>query len=112
MNEKHASPEICCDLNARMTENGYSLQIRSAIDDLARLGLTLEQAVGRRFLFNAGADTNENGELAEIIFYGVVAKTPEWGYLALCEPRTLRWRVMSEAEQSVQPDRREDAAPG
>jgi hypothetical protein len=36
MNKKLAGPEICCDLNARMTENGYSLQIRGAIDGLRR----------------------------------------------------------------------------
>lgn len=40
----------------------YSLERRGSIDDLARAGLTLEQAVGKRFLFNGGVDESAMGE--------------------------------------------------
>jgi hypothetical protein len=105
MNDKNALPEICCDLNARMTENGYLLETHGAVKDLAKLGLTLEQAVGKRFLFNGGADTTENGESAEIVFHSVVSRDPVWGYLAVCDSNGLHWRVVQHAEQTVAADR-------
>lgn len=43
--------EIYCDLNARMTERGYSLEHRGSIVDLEKLGLTLRTAMGKRFTF-------------------------------------------------------------
>jgi len=38
--------EIYCDLNARLTENEYSLERQGSIGDLAKLGLTLEVFTG------------------------------------------------------------------
>ncbi len=112
MNENASLSEICIDLNARMTDTGYSLQIRGAIEDLAKFGLTLEEAVGKQFLFNGGTDTDEHGQAAEIVFRGVVTKDPVWGFLAVCDESGLHWRPVSEAQQAVQPDRYEDAVPG
>lgn len=89
-------PEISVDLNAHFTESGYSLQTRGAIDDFARLGLTLERAVGQRFLFNGGADTTEEGQPAEIVFDGIVVKDPVWGYLAVTDADGLRWRMVDQ----------------
>lgn len=105
MSEAVVLAEISIDLNAAMTVNGYYLEIRGAIDDLAKLGLTLEQAVGHRFLFNGGADTDDNGEPAEIVFTGIVVKDPKWGYLALCDPDGLHWRRIPRAQQADAADR-------
>ena len=52
--------EIYCDLNARMTDRGYSLERRGSVEDLAKLGLTLAGAVGRRVAFVQG-DADEQG---------------------------------------------------
>lgn len=89
-------PEIDIDLNARMTKNGYALR-RGALDGLARLGLTIEQAVGRRFTFNGGDDTHAGGEPAEIVFDGTIVKDAEWGYLAAEDSKGIYWRPKREA---------------
>jgi hypothetical protein len=52
MRQPHPHPEIYCDLNAAMIDRGYSLERRGSVDDLARLGLTLADAVGMRFTFS------------------------------------------------------------
>jgi hypothetical protein len=93
MKSEQRVPEIYCDLNARMTENGYSLERRGSIDDFAKLGLTLEQAVGKQFVFNGGADTDEDGRPADIMFNGSVIKDSQWGYLAISDEHGLYWRV-------------------
>ncbi len=85
-------PEVFCDFNARMTENGYSLERVGSIADLKKLGLTLEQAVGKRFTFNGGADSNEQGEPADIMCSGVIMKDSKWGYLAVLDASGFYWR--------------------
>jgi hypothetical protein len=77
-------PEVYCDLNARMNENGYSLERRGSVEDLAKHGLTLEAAVGKRFTFYMD-DGNDNGEPDDIMWEGVVVHDDRWGYLAQSE---------------------------
>ncbi|NGP52507.1 hypothetical protein [Thioalkalivibrio sp. XN8] len=48
-----AMPQIFIDLNARMTDNGFLLT-EGSLADLAKLGLTPETAVGKRFTFMGG----------------------------------------------------------
>lgn|SRR6185437_8839756 len=73
-------PEVYCDLNAQMTERGYSLERRGSLEDLARLGLTLETAVGRRFTFYMD-DGDAEGRPDDIMWEGRVVHDPKWGYL-------------------------------
>ena len=82
-------PEVYCDLNAQ-TERGYSLERNGSVTDLAKLGLTLEQAVGKRFRFYSD-DGNDKGEPDDIMFDGIVAKDPTWGYEAIPESHVF-WR--------------------
>ena len=89
---KPALPDIFCDLNACMTDNGYALTIGS-IQDLARLGLTAEQAVGMQFTFNGGDDTSDGGEPVEIVFDGTIEKDQKWGYLAVSDSKGIYWRA-------------------
>ncbi|MCA9233446.1 MAG: hypothetical protein KDA57_22590 [Planctomycetales bacterium] len=84
--------EICIDLNAGRGE-GYSVEIRGAVEDLRNLGLTLDQAVGMRFTFNGGADSNEAGEPADIMFKGEIVKDERWGYLAIPYEVGIFWRA-------------------
>jgi hypothetical protein len=93
MKSEQPFPEIYCDLNARMAKNGYSLERRGSIEDLAKLGLTLEQAVGMQFVFNGGEDTDEDGKPADIMFNGVVVKDSRWGYLAIEGDHGVYWRA-------------------
>jgi hypothetical protein len=88
---RHPFPEIYCDLNARMTERGYSLERNGSVADLARLGLTLETAVGKRFTFVMD-DADENGVPDDIMFNGVIVHDPQWGYLALADDDDVYWR--------------------
>ncbi len=74
-------PEVYCDLNAGMTEGRYSLERRGSIEDLAKLGLTLETAVGRRFTFYMD-DGDDQGRPDDIMWEGCVVHEKEWGYLA------------------------------
>jgi len=99
---KSEAPEIHIDFNARMTDAGY-LVVNGTLADLAKLGLTPDQAVGRFFLFNGGDDSNKHGEPAEIMCRGVIAKDPKWGYLAVADANGLFWRARG-AQQGIQPD--------
>ena len=84
--------EVYCDLNARMTEHGFSLERRGSVDDLARLGLDLQSAVGRRFLFSMD-DADDEGRRDDIMFVGTVQHDAEWGYLAVMDtPGDFFWR--------------------
>lgn len=83
-------PEVYCDLNARLTERGYSLERNGSVADLEKLGLSLETAIGRRFRFYMD-DANEKGEPDDIMFDGSVVKDPKWGYLAMAES-DFYWR--------------------
>ncbi|KPN08910.1 hypothetical protein [Xanthomonas arboricola] len=84
-------PEILCDINARMNVNGFLLT-QGSMEDLASLGLTIEQAVGMRFSFNGGDDLDEHGEPADIMFDGMIEKSDRWGYLAVSDSRGIYWR--------------------
>ena len=89
--KRHPFPEIYCDLNARMTDRGYSLERNGSVADLAKLGLTLESAVGKRFTFMMD-DADDNGNPDDIMFNGVVIHDPKWGYLALADEDGVYWR--------------------
>lgn len=91
MREPHQYPEIYCDLNARMTERGYSVERRGSVDDLAKLGLTLAGAVGMRFTFVQN-DGDEHGNPDDIMFNGIVIHDPKWGYLAYADEDGVYWR--------------------
>lgn len=78
-------PEVFCDFNARMTEDGYSLERNGSQADLAKLGITLARAVGKRFTFNGGGDAEDENELADILRDGVIAFDENWGYLAVLD---------------------------
>lgn len=84
-------PEVFCDLNARMTENGYLLTSGS-LADLVALGLSPEQAVGMQFTFNGGDDADEEGHPAEILFEGAIEKDEKWGCLAIMRNGSVYWR--------------------
>ena len=91
MNTNTEDVEIFIDLN-NSRGDGYSVEIRGAIQDLQNIGLTLEQAVGMSFTFNGGADSNEAGDPAEIIFRGIIVKDNRWGYLAIPNDKGIYWR--------------------
>lgn len=82
--QRSGLPEIYCDLNARMTEKGYSLERRGSVEDLEKLGLTLDAAVGRRFTFYMD-DGDAQGRPDDIMWEGVVVQDEKWGYLAQAE---------------------------
>jgi hypothetical protein len=92
-------PEIYCDLNARMTEHGYSLERRGSVDDLAKLGLTLQSAVGHCFAFFSD-DADDESRPDDIMFNGVVIHDDKYGYLAQCDSDGIYWRsqIMSDPE--------------
>ena len=73
--------EIRVDFNDRMTKRGHLLT-NCALADLARLGLTPGQAAGQTFLFNGGADTDEDGNPADILCRGTIAADEDYGFLA------------------------------
>ena len=89
---KQPLPEVFFDPNARMTENGYAVT-NGSIEDLARIGLTPEQAVGMAFTFNGGDDSAEGEEPVEIVFDGTVERHPKWGYLAISNSQGIYWRA-------------------
>ncbi|MCZ6643164.1 MAG: hypothetical protein O7F71_16435 [Gammaproteobacteria bacterium] len=100
--ERSPNPEICCDLNARMTDSGYSLERRGSVDDLNALGLSLESAVGRQFVFVMD-DADDYGRPDDIMFNGSVAFDEEWGYLAIIdEGSDIYWS--SEIERRQEPE--------
>jgi hypothetical protein len=74
-----------------MTAHGYSLERRGSVDDLAKLGLTLESAVGRRFTFFMD-DADDAGRPDDIMFNGVVIHDDSYGYLAQGDSAGVYWR--------------------
>jgi hypothetical protein len=62
-----------------MTERGY-LPTNDTIRDLAALGLTLEDAVDRRFVFIED-DADEHGNPDTIMCNGTVVRDPHFGVL-------------------------------
>ena len=89
--KSHPFPEIYCDLNAQVTDRGYSIERNGSVADLAKLGLTLESAVGRRFTFVMD-DADKNGNPDDIMFNGIIILDPEWGYLAFADEDGVYWR--------------------
>ena len=73
-----------------MTVRGY-LPTNGTLDDLAALGLTLEDAVGRRFVF-VSADVDEHGNPDDIVANGMVVRDPEFGVLLETDDESLHWR--------------------
>jgi hypothetical protein len=64
-----------------MTARGYALERRGSIDDLAKLGLTLETALGRQFTFYMD-DGDDHGRPDDIMWEGLVVHDGKYGYLA------------------------------
>jgi hypothetical protein len=83
-------PKIYCDLNGRMTERRY-LPTNGTTDDLAAFGLTLEGAVGRRFLL-AMPDADENNNPGALIAWGTVVIDPKFGFLLEADGE-FAWRA-------------------
>jgi hypothetical protein len=88
---RHPYPEIYCDFNARMTERGYSLERQGSVEDLRKLGLSLEASVGHRFTFVSG-DADEQGRPDDIMLNGVVIHDDRYGYLAQADDDGFYWR--------------------
>ena len=88
---RHPYPEIYCDINARTTKRGYSLERSGSVEDLRKLGLDLKAAVGRRFTF-VGGDDGEPGRPDDIMFNGVVIHDDQYGYLAQADDDDVYWR--------------------
>ena len=88
--EKSSDPEIWCDFNGRMTERGF-LPTSGTLRDLAALGLTLESAVGRRFVFVSG-DEDEHGNPDDIMCNGIVVRDLAFGILLEADESGIYWR--------------------
>jgi hypothetical protein len=74
-----------------MTEHGYSLERRGSVEDLQKLGFTLEMSVGEHFTFYMD-DADEQGRPDDIMFNGVVVLDDNWGYLAVEDGDGFYWR--------------------
>jgi hypothetical protein len=85
-----SDPEIWCDFNGRMTERGY-LPTNGTIRDLAVLGLTLEDAVGRRFVF-VSDDGDEHANPDDIMCNGTIVRDPHFGILLEVDELKFYWR--------------------
>jgi hypothetical protein len=86
-------PEICCDMNAAWTNRLFFSTCVGTQQDLARLGLTPEKAIGKRFLFNSGDDTNPAGELSDIMFVGTFARSADYGIvIQMDDSGDIFWR--------------------
>lgn len=87
---RSTDPEIWCDFNGRMTERGY-LPTNETVRDLAALELTLETAVGRRFVF-VSDDADEHGNPDDIMCNGVVVRDATFGVLLEADESGIYWR--------------------
>ena len=103
---KSSDPEIFCDFNGRMTERGY-LPTKGTVQDLAALGLKLEDAVGRRFVFVSG-DADEHDNPDDIMHNGTVVEDPTFGILLEADDTGFYWR--SELRSYIRVSWRHDAA--
>lgn len=90
MRLKSPDPEIFCDFNGCVTDLGY-MPTNGTIRDLAALGLTLENAVGRRFVF-VSADADEQGNPDDIMHNGAVARDADFGVLLEIDETGFHWR--------------------
>jgi len=94
---------VYCDLNARMTDHGFSLERRGSVDDLAKIGLGLEEAVGQRFVFLM-EDADDDGNPDDIMFIGTVQFDEKRGYLAIMDsPGDFFWRSQID-DSSTEPE--------
>ena len=73
-----------------MTERGYR-PTYGTVQDLANLGLTLEGAVGRRFVLVSG-DADEHGNPDDIMHNGMVVRDLEFGFLLEADEAGFYWR--------------------
>jgi hypothetical protein len=87
---RSTDPEIWCDFNGRMTERGYR-PTHGTFEDLAALGLTLEEAVGRRFVF-VSDDADEQGNSSDIMHNGTIVRDNEFGFLLEIDDSGFYWR--------------------
>ncbi len=79
-----------------MTDDGYSLERNGSVEDLRKLGLTLEESIGMRFTFYM-EDADDEGNPDDIMFNGTVMNDPKWGYLAVHDkPKLIYWRSQVE----------------
>lgn len=83
-------PEIFCDFNAQMTERGY-LPTSGTIEDLAALGLSLQNATGRRFVVFSD-DADEHGNPDAIMHNGIVVGDERFGSLLEIDDTGFYWR--------------------
>jgi len=88
---RHPYPEIFVDLNAQWGERIYSAECQGTIADLAKLGMTLETASGKRFTF-VMEDADQKGNLDDIMFNGVIERRPDGSYQVLADQDGIYWR--------------------
>jgi hypothetical protein len=89
--QRHSYPEVSIDLNGRKSDLGWSLNGLGSIGDLAKLGLSLEAAVGKRFIFFS-PDLDDAGRPDDIMFSGVVIYDDTYGYVASQDSDGFYWR--------------------
>lgn len=87
---KSPHPEIYCDFNGRMTERGF-LPTQGTFRDLAALGLTIEEAVGRTFVFVMG-DADEHGNPDDLMCNGSIIRESQFGILLEMDAEGFYWR--------------------
>jgi hypothetical protein len=92
----HASlgfPEVAIDLNARLDRNTYMADLPCTLASLQSLELTLETAIGKTFAFvDISGTVNDSGAPDDSIFYGVIARSDDGGYVALADTSGLLYR--------------------
>lgn len=87
---KSSDPEIFCDFNAAVTERGFR-PTNGTFQDLSAIGLTLEDAVGRRFVFVSG-DADEHGNPDDIMCNGTIIRDAQFGILLKIDNSGFYWR--------------------
>lgn len=87
---KSSDPEIWCDFNGCVTERGY-LPTIGTVRDLAALGLTLDEAIGRRFVF-VSDDADQQGNPDDIMCGGTVVRDSQFGILLVVDGTGFYWR--------------------
>jgi hypothetical protein len=73
-----------------MTERGY-LPTSETVRDLTALGLTIEEAIGRRFVF-VSDDADEQGNPDDIMCNGTVVRDAHFGILLEADDSGFYWR--------------------
>jgi hypothetical protein len=75
-------PEVMIDFNARMTQSGYMATCRGTLEDLAEIGLSLDAAVGKLFIFSEAGGRLPHSP-TDLICTGTIVVDPEFGFLAV-----------------------------